>query len=139
MSKMMVKMRWATFFVQILVVFFAWIGPNTAQAQSTAASTTSVRRNIATIIFCGVGGAVLGISTLSFYGDPQNHIGNITTGFALGLIGGATYVTMQMTEAAKEQAESQLPNKDPLSLDPIRELSQKNRNPRPSLAWSWDF
>ena len=101
-------------------------------AQTNLSSTTSLRRSIATIIFCGVGGAVLGISTLSFYGDPQNHIGNITTGLALGLIGGTTYITMNTVQTAESQKEA-------LSLDPVLDLKLKNANPKPSLAWAWDF
>jgi len=125
----------ALVFVSVLV-FLLPSAP--AEAQATMSSTTSIRRNIATIIFCGVGGAVLGISTLSFYGDPQNHIENITTGFALGLIGGTAYVTSQVADLSKDQAEAVFPEKS-LSLDPVKEIAQRNHNPRPSLAWSWDF
>ncbi len=125
----MSKMKVITFFIQLLMVLSTILIPVQSQAQATMTSTGSVRRNIATIIFCGVGGAVLGISTLSFYGDPQNHIGNITSGFAIGLIGGTVYVTTQATESSLGFN----------ALDPIKELAEKNRNPRPSLAWSWEF
>ncbi len=62
---------------------------------STTSKTSYFRRNLATIIMAGFGGAVLGLSTLSFYGSPQNHIDNITTGFFLGLAGGGVYVASQ--------------------------------------------
>lgn len=55
------------------------------------------RRQIATIIFAGLGGAVLGLSTLSFYGEPQEHASNIATGFGLGIIGGVAYVSYKTT------------------------------------------
>jgi hypothetical protein len=78
-----------------LTAFVGPVVPSSAQAQTS--SFSSVRRNIATIIFCGLGGAVLGISTLSFYGEPQEHIGNITTGLAIGTIVGVAYVTTQVS------------------------------------------
>src|SRR5580704_14870733 len=31
------------------------------------------RKQLATIIFAGLGGAILGLSTLSFYGRPQDY------------------------------------------------------------------
>lgn len=52
----------------------------------------NLRRNAATVIFCGLGGAVLGLSTLSFYGQPQDHLGNIYLGLGAGLIAGGGYV-----------------------------------------------
>jgi hypothetical protein len=51
------------------------------------------RRQLATIVFAGLGGAILGLSTLSFYGRPQEHLGNIAIGFAVGIISGTAYVT----------------------------------------------
>lgn len=63
---------------------------------------SQVRRNLATIIFCGLGGAVVGISTLSFYGQPQEHTSNITTGFALGVIGGTIYTTTHSVQLASQ-------------------------------------
>jgi hypothetical protein len=51
------------------------------------------RKQLATIIFAGLGGAVLGLSTLSFYGRPQDNLSNIAIGFAVGVIVGTTYVT----------------------------------------------
>jgi hypothetical protein len=51
------------------------------------------RRQLATILFAGLGGAILGLSTLSFYGRPQDNLGNIGLGFAVGVIAGTIYVT----------------------------------------------
>lgn len=51
------------------------------------------RRQLATIIYAGLGGAVLGLSTLSFYGRPQDKLANIAIGFAVGVIGGTAAVT----------------------------------------------
>ncbi len=51
------------------------------------------RKQLATIVFAGLGGAVLGLSTLSFYGRPQDRLGNIAVGFAVGIIIGTIYTT----------------------------------------------
>lgn len=51
------------------------------------------RRQLATIIYSGLGGAVLGLSTLSFYGRPQDKLSNIAVGFAVGVIVGTIAVT----------------------------------------------
>jgi hypothetical protein len=51
------------------------------------------RRQLATILFAGLGGAVLGLSTLSFYGRPQDKLANIAIGFAGGVIIGTAFVT----------------------------------------------
>ncbi len=53
---------------------------------------SGARRSVATVMLFGLGGAVLGLSTLSFYGKPEEHIGNIYLGLAAGLIGGGAYL-----------------------------------------------
>lgn len=59
------------------------------------------RRGTAIVIFSGVGGGVLGLSTLSFYGEPQEHTGNITTGALVGLLAGLTYVIYDSSREEK--------------------------------------
>ena len=51
------------------------------------------RKHLSTIVFAGVAGAILGLSTLSFYGRPQDKLNNIAMGAAVGIIIGATYST----------------------------------------------
>lgn len=72
----------------------------TAQAQETNQQTNAVeqygpRRQISTIVYMGLAGAVLGLSTLSFYGRPQDHLTNIPIGFGAGVIIGTIYMTYQ--------------------------------------------
>ena len=55
----------------------------------------STKTKLATIVFAGLGGAILGLSTLSFYGRPQDNLSNIAIGFAVGVIAGTTYVTIR--------------------------------------------
>lgn len=61
-------------------------------AQSTARGPT---KQLSTIVFAGVAGAILGLSTLSFYGRPQDKLNNIAIGAAIGIIGGAVYSTFK--------------------------------------------
>lgn len=56
-------------------------------------SSGGPRKQLATILYAGLGGAVLGLSTLSFYGRPQDKLANIAIGFAVGVIGGTAVVT----------------------------------------------
>lgn len=75
-----------------------------AQARNSQKSKTSVqspRKQITTIIFTGLAGAVLGLSTLSFYGRPQERLSNIAVGGAVGLIIGAGYSTFQAARQLK--------------------------------------
>lgn len=68
-------------------------------AQSTAQGP---RRHLTTIVFAGLAGAVLGLSTLSFYGRPQDRLSNIAVGFAVGVITGTVYATYKAATEPKE-------------------------------------
>lgn len=61
--------------------------------ESEAEVAASPRKQLATIIFAGLAGSILGLSTLSFYGRPQDKLANIAIGFALGVVSGFVYVT----------------------------------------------
>lgn len=63
------------------------------QAETTGKA--GPRKQLATIIFAGLAGAILGLSTLSFYGRPQDRLSNIAIGFAVGVIIGTGYTTYQ--------------------------------------------
>jgi hypothetical protein len=69
-----------------------------AKAQRFPAQSTKApgpRKQLATIVFSGLGGAVLGLSTLSFYSRPQEKLSNIGIGAAVGIIVGTVYTTYQ--------------------------------------------
>lgn len=83
-------------FILVVALVFSFAAPSVSFAQSdvgTSSSRGGPRRQLATILFAGLGGAVLGLSTLSFYGRPQDHLANIALGFAGGVILGTTIVT----------------------------------------------
>ncbi len=86
-------------FVFILLMAFCLSFRTPALAQSKG---LELKRNVARVLFSTLGGAILGLSTLSFYGEPQEHTANITTGALLGLIAGGGYVTY--TSLQKQQS-----------------------------------
>lgn len=65
-------------------------------------STSGPRRHLTTIVFAGLAGAILGLSTLSFYGRPQDRLGNIAVGFAVGIFSGTIYTTYKAATEPKE-------------------------------------
>ncbi len=67
--------------------------PPAGSSQQEEKTKSGPRKQLATIIFAGLGGAVLGLSTLSFYGRPQDNLSNIAIGFAVGVITGTVIVT----------------------------------------------
>lgn len=73
-----------------------------AETKERSAASGGPRRQLATIIFAGLGGAVLGLSTLSFYGRPQEKLANIAIGFAFGIIAGTALVTYKAATSPAE-------------------------------------
>jgi uncharacterized membrane protein YebE (DUF533 family) len=84
-----------------------------AQAKGGGSNTEKMggpKKQLSTIVFAGIAGAILGLSTLSFYGRPQDKLSNIAIGFAIGVIGGAVYTTYKAASAPRDfyRGESQL-------------------------------
>lgn len=65
-------------------------------------ATQGPRKHLANIVFAGLAGAVLGLSTLSFYGRPQDRLSNIAVGFAVGVIGGTMFSTYKAAAEPRE-------------------------------------
>lgn len=96
---------------QLLILLCGLMLSYSGNAQtSTSSGLTGFRRSLATVMFAGLGGAVLGLSTLSFYGEPQDHIGNIWTGLAVGVLGGSAYVLAQSQKSASTALEIASPH-----------------------------
>lgn len=73
--------------INFIIMFFLC-----SQAAYGQAESREFKRGVATVIFSSLGGAVLGLSTLSFYSKPQNHVSNIPLGALLGFIAGSGYL-----------------------------------------------
>jgi hypothetical protein len=101
-------------------------------AQEHFLSQRTFKRSIATVIFAGLGGGILGLSTLSFEGKPQEHTSNITTGAALGVVGGLIYVLMAGGQETKGDHDVVLP-KSGIGLAMI------TRDTTPMITWNCRF
>lgn len=86
------------------------------------------RKQLATIIFSGLGGAILGLSTLSFHGRPQDNLSNIAVGFAVGIISGTVYTTYKAATDPYEAYYSHFPEPDSLPLNFIEPVDRWNSN-----------
>ncbi len=86
--------------LRILLILTLMLSTQSAFAQQANQDTSVIkkygpRRQISTIVYMGLAGAVLGLSTLSFYGRPQDHLTNIPLGFGVGVVIGTVYMTYQ--------------------------------------------
>ncbi len=70
-----------------------------AQQSKFKSDPSAVKGKVARIMFAGLGGAVFGVSTLSFYDRPQNHLSNVAVGTIIGLLIGSAYVTSESWES----------------------------------------
>lgn len=96
---------------------------------STQSGLVGFRRGLATVMFAGLGGAVLGLSTLSFYGEPQDHIGNIWTGLTIGALAGGAYTI--------SQTQSQYSNATALEYTPPRQ--PRAQQSLTIVQYAWEF
>lgn len=117
------------FLVALIALSICQVSSAQMQAQaSTNSELIGFRRGLATVMLAGLGGAILGLSTLSFYGDPQEHVGNIWTGLAVGSLGGGLYIASQ-SRLSRLAAGS--------GVQPLASVAGQ---PGPvTFHWVWDF
>jgi hypothetical protein len=99
------------------------------------------RRQISTIVYMGLAGAVLGLSTLSFYGRPQDKLTNIPLGFGVGVVIGTIYMTYQAaTNPNKFYRESEYqPNFKYKEVTDIRASDLFIKSKAPDFSYRWTF
>ena len=66
----------------------------------------NTQNDIMLVAVAGAGGAVLGLSTLSFVEKPSKHVSNIWTGAALGIIAGVIFVAYNSAQKGSEDLQS---------------------------------
>jgi hypothetical protein len=76
---------------------------SSAFAQDTPDFVKNTQQDILLVGAAGAGGAVLGLSTLSFYDTPSKHISNIWTGAAIGIIAGVIIVAYNSAQKGSEE------------------------------------
>lgn len=123
----------------ILISVFLFQTPVFAQGASEAShSSSGPRKQIATIVFAGLAGAILGLSTLSFYGRPQDKLSNIAIGFAIGVIAGTIYTSYQATTKPRTFYEGVIESESWQKLGQL-----EPQDPRlqyvPQAGYSWEF
>lgn len=125
----------------VVSMVISTLGASVAHAQSNPDGSSSTRaggprRQLATILFAGLGGAVLGLSTLSFYGRPQDKLSNIALGFAGGVILGTVVVTYRAATNPNEfyGAQLQIENEQ-LSTNKMAQSFQT----APQFAFNFEF
>jgi hypothetical protein len=77
------------FITAVTLVIFA---PNNIQAQEGGGFLAGTLRDLLIITGAGVGGAVLGLSTLSFVDEPSKNMKNIVNGGSIGIMIGVGIV-----------------------------------------------
>ena len=63
----------------------------------------NTQNDILIVVSATVGGAILGLSTLSFSEQPANSINNVWGGAAIGLIVGVCYVAYNSAQKGQEE------------------------------------
>tara|TARA_B100001248_G_scaffold262718_2_gene261500 strand:- start:48242 stop:48625 length:384 start_codon:yes stop_codon:yes gene_type:complete len=124
----------------ILVILLAFLLAPPVYSQVGDNENTVVskgpRKQLATVIYAGLGGAVLGLSTLSFRGRPQDHLDSIAGGFAVGIIIGAIYSSYAVTKdpGRLQGSHYYLPNMDEDLTGKYKITKQS-----PWLQYTWTF
>lgn len=134
------KLMAASLSLAILFSLPVFSAPKDSMSGGQSSVSTGPKKQIATIIFAGLAGAVLGLSTLSFYGRPQDKLPNIGVGFALGIIIGAGFTTYK---AATQPKEFYGLLEDELLYDQInyqsRQLPADVGSFTPKFSYEWTF
>ncbi len=118
-----------------VVIFVSVLLLSEISLAQTSTGIIGFRRGLATVMLTGLGGAILGLSTLSFYGEPQDHIGNIWTGLALGALGGAGYILS--SESLPKNQNNVFNSEEQKSLAPGQNLARHKAIPL--FKYDWTF
>lgn len=86
-------------------IFFATAVMNPASAVDDDI-LKSTQNDLILVAAAGAGGAILGLSTLSFVDKPSKHVSNIWTGAAIGIIAGVVFVAYQSAQRGSEDLQS---------------------------------
>lgn len=112
--------------------------------QPSAIERYGPRRQISTIVYMGLAGAVLGLSTLSFYGRPQDKLTNIPIGFGLGVVVGTIYMTYQAA-TNPDEFYSQVPLEYKPTFEQANLSLEKSasdllvKKDQPTVSYRWSF
>lgn len=102
-----------SFFKQIalVLVLLAFVVPSSYAQEAAAGAESSesvgfdAKGAFSKILIAGLVGGILGLSTLSFYEKPNDHLRNITLGAGAAMIGTALYMTLSLASGSKSEGE----------------------------------
>ena len=87
------------------------------------------------VAWSGLGGAILGLSTLSFVDDPSDHLKNVYVGAAIGVVLGVGLVAYLQANKAQQEYDGQVTGLMPLiDLKPPHKFSSVSQA---SYGASW--
>lgn len=85
---------------RLILAFFLFFAAVPGFAQTDGENTLRAwKRDTAIVLFSAVGGGILGLSTLSFYGQPQEHTSNVSLGALIGLTAGVSYILWENAQS----------------------------------------
>ena len=93
-----------------LALIFSILSLNSAFAQQESDIIKNTQNDIILVGVAGAAGAILGLSTLSFYDKPSPHISNVWTGAAIGVIAGVIWVAYNSATDNSDALTSQVPS-----------------------------
>ena len=100
-------------FLIFVLALGAFAFPTSTYAQAAQASDASqegdavgfdAKGAFSKILVAGLVGGILGLSTLSFYEKPNQHLRNITFGAGAAMIGTAFYMTLSLASGSTDTA-----------------------------------
>ena len=87
------------------------------------------KNDLLLVVGAGLGGAILGLSTLSFVEEPKDHTNNITIGASIGIIAGVIIVAMSQADKSRDSFVTNFDSKhDSGEFSTTRRFSWHNRN-----------
>jgi len=130
--------------ISLLMVFSLALVLSVPEAQAQRGKNTSAmpsgpRRHLSTIVFAGVAGAILGLSTLSFYGRPQDKLSHIAIGAAIGIISGTMYTTFKAATEPKDfySLRERGPNAELWAMSGAAQRFGEGHTPRAALTFEF--
>jgi hypothetical protein len=98
-----------------------------AETEETSAFVDDSIKDMSIVLGVGAGGAILGLSTLSFVEEPSKHLKNITVGGAIGIVIGVGIVMFSQATRSSSVigSQAQIPmNSDQFVTQTRQEFTQ---------------
>lgn len=86
----------------VALLCFQLLTLNVAFSQSEDDIIKNTQQDMLMVLGAGAAGAIIGLSTLSFYETPSKSISNIWTGAAIGIIAGVIFVAYNSAQKGSE-------------------------------------